>query len=225
MLLGVAFAMFWSGSTGAELASREFAKVRAGSDSVSMLARSTSVRDGLLTEGTNAHATLGALGLGPRATIETDEGAPSTSSRSAIVRVVIRVTDERLDLEVVPELHAVGEGGRLDPVKSDKPSQSLQDVLRAVQQDPPRESAAATRDFVDEFRVTIPGRYRSAWHAWLRVRGTDTWRTLRGQASERVITEAGTHEILVDLSGANFELDPTLDAHRLPASGFSEKDG
>ena len=78
MSLGVAFAMFWTGSTGVELASRESAKVRADSGSVSMLARSTSVREGVLTEGTNAHATVGALGgFGPRATIETDEGAPS----------------------------------------------------------------------------------------------------------------------------------------------------
>lgn len=228
--LGAVAAIFFLGGDDARSELRG-AKLEAAVDdgALSLHVHASTVRAKLLAERAvvDLSSTAGAE-LGPRATVQALP-VEVAATRTTRVRIIVTVHDAEQDLEVVPELYAVGLGGRLDLVASGKARRSLHDLMQARLASKPCKDGVAgqetTRVFSEDFEVSLPGRYRVAWHSWQRVGASATWRTARGQGEERVLTEARDHEILVELGREAFALDPQLDLQRFPATSYSAKDG
>jgi hypothetical protein len=142
-------------------------------------------------------------------------GARATAERPARIRVIVQATEEALALGApVPELLRLDDDGRVRPV-----------AAAAVETAAPEAAAQGTRCAV--FEVSEPGSYAGAWHAWLRVPGTKTWRVQRGQSPEiRIAAPGEEREIVMRVDAAQLRLDPALDA-KVQVNGFhaTPKDG
>jgi hypothetical protein len=77
------------------------------------------------------------------------------------------------------------------------------------------------------FEVTEPGRYVAAWHLWMNVEGTRTWRACRGRGPEiRLSGGERDQELVVYVGAAELKLDPLLDARAPNAkTTVTAKDG
>lgn len=157
-------------------------------------------------------------------------GGPAVASAgrevTARIHVVVRLPDGvRTAALPVPELYRL-DGNVSAPAlvacnapRDPTPAQlaSTSPVLR-------RGAAAEARR---TFEVDRPGRYAVAWHLWLPVPGTRTWRVQRGGGPEVTVSEEELErDVTVPVGAGELELDALLDT-RAPAARyhFTEKDG
>jgi hypothetical protein len=151
--------------------------------------------------------------------------APASAAASVCrVRVVVRLpAGIAAPSPPVPELLRVDHRGATSPVSAvgARPEPSLLELARGAAAG--RGAAEASRSF----EVAAPGRYQAAWHLWLPVPGTSTWRVRRGRGPEVHVSGAeAEREIAVSLGVGDLALDPAIDAREPGARyTFTAKDG
>lgn len=162
----------------------------------------------------------------------TQELAATPRPTPTRIRVVVRLrNDARTVALPEPELLRLDEHGQPWPVaaKEPRPTRRHPALVLASRHthtpgDPPQRQL---RQQSRTFEVTRPGRYVAAWHLWMNVEGTRTWRVCRGRGPEILLSGGEpAQELVVDVGAAELALNPSLDMRATSArTTVTAKDG
>lgn len=142
---------------------------------------------------------------------ETTAPLPAAPARSVgartRVRVTVRLRGPAMTAQDVPtpELLRMGADGRTSPVAAPAPGKRAATAHG-------RDAAPGPTETTLAFDVESPGRYVPAWHHWVQVPGTNTWRAVRGSGTEfDVAAHECERDIVVEVSPSQLVSDPALD--------------